>query len=101
MTAGSYFSQFTIIRVGYIRAFVLFASLMAISTLIVGANKSVAVWILFRFLCGYSLAALFIIIESWCILSSDKKKQRFNFFNISFCILWYTSIVTIDDKCSL
>ncbi|MDE5039768.1 MFS transporter, partial [Francisella tularensis subsp. holarctica] len=47
MTAGSYFSQFTIIRVGYIRAIVLFASLMAISTLIVGANKSVAVWILF------------------------------------------------------
>ncbi|EDN35964.1 MFS transporter [Francisella tularensis subsp. novicida] len=75
MTAGSYFSQFTIIRVGYIRAFVLFASLMAISTLIVGANKSVAVWILFRFLCGYSLAALFIIIESWCILSSDKKNR--------------------------
>ncbi|MDE4948988.1 MFS transporter, partial [Francisella tularensis subsp. holarctica] len=31
------------------------------------------VWILFRFLCGYSLEALFIIIESWCILSSDKK----------------------------
>lgn len=45
MTAGSYFSQFTIVRVGYIRAFVLFASLMAISTLIVGINKSVPIWV--------------------------------------------------------
>ncbi|MEY8701963.1 MFS transporter [Francisella philomiragia] len=75
MTAGSYFSQFTIVRVGYIRAFVLFASLMAISTLIVGINKSVPVWVFFRFVCGYSLAALFIVIESWCILSAEKKNR--------------------------
>ncbi|WP_150463791.1 MFS transporter [Francisella sp. XLW-1] len=75
MTAGSYFSQFTIVRVGYIRAFVLFASLMAISTLIVGVNKSVPVWVFFRFVCGYSLAALFIVIESWCILSAEKKNR--------------------------
>lgn len=45
MTAGSYFSQFTIVRVGYIRAFVLFASLMAISTLTVGIFKEVPIWI--------------------------------------------------------
>ncbi|WP_236682551.1 MFS transporter [Francisella philomiragia] len=75
MTAGSYFSQFTIVRVGYIRAFVLFASLMAISTLIVGINKSVPVWVFFRFVCGYSLAALFIVIESWCILSAERKNR--------------------------
>ncbi|MBK2026421.1 MFS transporter [Francisella philomiragia] len=75
MTAGSYFSQFTIVRVGYIRAFVLFASLMAISTLIVGVNKSVPVWVFFRFVCGYSLAALFIVIESWCILSAERKNR--------------------------
>lgn len=75
MTTGSYFSQFTIIRIGYIRAFVLFASLMAISTLILGVYKGVIVWMLFRFMCGYSLAALFLIIESWCILSADKKNR--------------------------
>ncbi|MBY7735102.1 MFS transporter [Francisella philomiragia] len=75
MTAGSYFSQFTIVRVGYIRAFVLFASIMAISTLIVGINKSVPVWVFFRFVCGYSLAALFIVIESWCILSAERKNR--------------------------
>ncbi|MBK2028821.1 MFS transporter [Francisella noatunensis] len=75
MTAGSYFSQFTIVRVGYIRAFVLFASLMAISTLIVGINKSVPIWVFFRFVCGYSLAALFIVIESWCILSAERKNR--------------------------
>ncbi|MFT5950568.1 MAG: MFS family permease, partial [Francisella sp.] len=53
MTTGSYFSQFTIMRVGYIRAFVLFASLMAISILILGVFKSVVVWMIFRFMCGY------------------------------------------------
>ncbi|KEI35521.1 MFS transporter [Allofrancisella frigidaquae] len=75
MTTGSYFSQFTITRVGYIRAFVLFASLMAISTLILGIFKGIFVWVFFRFTCGYALAALFLIIESWCILSSDKKNR--------------------------
>lgn len=75
MMAGSYFSQTTIVRVGYIRAFVLFASLMAISTLIVGIFKEVPIWLFFRFVCGFSLAALFIIIESWCILSSEKKNR--------------------------
>ncbi|MED7787977.1 MFS transporter [Francisella sp. 19X1-34] len=75
MMTGSYFSQSTIVRVGYIRAFVLFASLMAISTLIIGIFKEVPVWIFLRFVCGFSLAALFIIIESWCILSSEKKNR--------------------------
>lgn len=75
ITVGSYFSQFTVVRVGYIRAFVLFASLMALSTLILGVNKSVPVWVFFRFICGYSLAALMISIESWCILSSEKKNR--------------------------
>ncbi|MGQ4001670.1 MFS transporter [Francisellaceae bacterium CB299] len=75
MTTGSYFSQTTIMRVGYIRAFVLFASLMAISTLILGIFKDVTVWILFRFASGYALAALFLIVESWCILSSEKKNR--------------------------
>ncbi|BCD91370.1 MFS transporter [Francisella halioticida] len=75
MMAGSYFSQSTIVRVGYIRAFVLFASLMAISTLIIGIFKEISVWMFFRFVCGFSLAALFIIIESWCILSSEKKNR--------------------------
>ncbi|MED7819746.1 MULTISPECIES: MFS transporter [unclassified Francisella] len=75
MMSGSYFSQSTIVRVGYIRAFVLFASLMAISTLIIGVYKEVLVWVLFRFACGFSLAALFIIIESWCILSSERRNR--------------------------
>ncbi len=64
MTTGSYFSQFTIMLIGYIRAFVLFASFMAISTLVMGIFKEVTSWIILRFLCGYSLTALFFIIES-------------------------------------
>ncbi|AIT10180.1 MFS transporter [Candidatus Francisella endociliophora] len=79
MTTGSYFSQFTIMRVGYIRAFVLFASMMAISTMLLGVFKGVTIWIIFRFACGYALAALFLIIESWCILSSEKKNRGFVF----------------------
>lgn len=75
LTIGSYYSQFTVLRVGFIRAFVLFASLMAISTLVLGIFKGITVWIIFRFICGFSLAALFIIIESWCILSSEKKNR--------------------------
>ncbi|QLE79919.1 MFS transporter [Francisella sp. Scap27] len=93
MTTGSYFSQFTVVRVGFIRAFVLFASLMAISTMTLGIFKETSVWIIFRFTSGYSLAALFIIIESWCILSSDKKNRGL-IFSIYLFVYYGTQAVS-------
>ncbi len=89
MTAGPYFSQYTIVRVGYIRAFSLFASAMAISTLLLGLFDGIAPWIILRFICGYSLAALFVIIESWCLLSADKK-NRGTIFSIYLFVYYGT-----------
>ncbi|MFC4891830.1 MFS transporter [Pseudofrancisella aestuarii] len=89
LTAGPYFSQYTIVRVGYIRAFSLFASTMAISTLLLGIFKGMLVWMILRFICGYSLAALFVIVESWCLLSTDKK-SRGTIFSIYLFIYYGT-----------
>ena len=89
ITIGSYYSQSTIVRVGYIRAFVIFASLMAISALMLGLTDSIHSWMLSRFINGYALAALFLIIESWCLLSTDKS-QRGIVFSV-YLFIYYGS----------
>ena len=75
MAVGSYYASYIIAKVGYIRGFTLFASLMGISVLFVGILKFITFWMLFRFICGFALAALFVIIESWCLLSCEKQNR--------------------------
>ena len=67
MMLSSYFSQKLIVRIGYIRSYVLFATLMALGSIMQGVVYIPIVWALLRFLCGYALAGLFIVVESWCL----------------------------------
>ena len=67
MVIGSYLTQKPILRIGYIRAYVLFATLMAVGSLLQGMFYSAWLWVIFRFICGYALAGLFIVVESWCL----------------------------------
>ncbi len=67
MMFGSYFTQKLILRIGYIRGYVLFASVMAVGSMLQGVIYSPLAWAGFRFICGYSLAGLFIVVESWCL----------------------------------
>lgn len=67
MMLGSYLSQKLIVRIGYIRSYVLFATLMALSSIMQGILCIPMIWALLRFICGYALAGLFIVVESWCL----------------------------------
>ncbi len=51
--------------VGHIRTFSAFASIAAISTLIISMTKSSELWMFCRLSTGVSLAALYMSIESW------------------------------------
>lgn len=75
LMVGSYWSQRMIIRIGYVRALALFCAATAACTLLQGLFEYVALWGLLRFICGYCLAGLFIVIESW-LLASGARETR-------------------------
>ena len=75
MVLGSYFTQRLILRIGYIRAYALFATLMAAGAMSQGVFYDVNVWAVARFICGYALAGLFIVVEAWCLEGAGSKHK--------------------------
>lgn len=74
---GSYTSQRFIIRVGHIRAYAAFATIMTVATLLQGMVGLPWLWLVLRFIVGYGLAGLFIVIESWMLgVSNARNKGR-------------------------
>ena len=77
MMLGSFFSQSIISKIGHIRAYCVFAALMSTSCMFQGIIDNTLIWGILRFVCGYALAGLFIVIESWCIAGvGDQYKGR-------------------------
>ncbi|HET9843147.1 MAG TPA: MFS transporter, partial [Gammaproteobacteria bacterium] len=68
-------SQHFILRVGHIRAFAAFATLMCVTSLFQGLFFSPTLWVVLRFLSGYALAGLAVVVESWLMDASDKKDR--------------------------
>lgn len=68
-------SQHFIFRVGHIRAFAAFAGMIAIATLIQGLFFSATLWIVIRFISGYSLAGICVVIESWLMSASSHENR--------------------------
>jgi len=79
MLTGAYCAQRLIVRVGYIRAYALFASLLATISLLQGLTDNTLIWLIARYICGYCMTALFIVIENWCLESSAPKIKGFIF----------------------
>ena len=52
-------------RVGHIRVFAAFASMASLSILIHAIFVNPIIWTVGRFLTGYSIVAIFIVMESW------------------------------------
>ena len=86
MTLGPYFSQPLIARVGFIRSYVIFAAAVSISTLLLGVFSNPILWMILRFICGYALAGLFVVIESWCLSAagSENKGTVFSFYLFAY-----------------
>ncbi|MEM1282427.1 MAG: MFS transporter [Chlamydiota bacterium] len=62
---GTFKVEHFIQRVGHIRAMSTFASMCAIMILLQALNHDPFIWVLLRFVVGYSLAGIFVVIESW------------------------------------
>lgn len=72
---GSLRAEKIIKRIGYIRSFVFFAALFGTTILIQGLYINIIVWTLLRIISGISIAALYVIIESWFLSSSASKTK--------------------------
>ncbi|RUO81473.1 MFS transporter [Idiomarina tyrosinivorans] len=62
-------------RVGYIRAFGGLAALAAFSILVQAIWVNPIVWFLMRFLTGFAISAIFVIVESWLNTMADNRSR--------------------------
>lgn len=62
---GTLYVQKIIAGVGHIRAFAVFAAIAAVTALIYPMTISMLLWAALRVLSGFSIAGVFVVIESW------------------------------------
>ena len=70
---GAHYAPIIISRVGHIRVFAAFASLASLSSLLHVVFVNPIIWTLVRFLTGFSVIAILIIVESWL---NDRANNR-------------------------
>lgn len=58
-------------RVGHIRAFAIFAALSAVASLLPGMIQDYTTWAIMRCISGFTIAGIYIVIESWLLASSE------------------------------
>jgi len=85
--AGSLRAEKIIKRIGYIRSFVFFAALFGTTILLQGLYINILLWTFLRIISGISIAALYVIIESW-FLSSSSLKTRGKILSIYMIALY-------------
>lgn len=68
-------SEHLIQRIRHIRAFSFFASIVVACTLLSAFANHFVAWIIVRFIMGLSIAALYVVIESWLLLISNVKNR--------------------------
>jgi len=82
MTLGSFKSSKMIKNLGFVKSYMGFASLMGACVLGLGFDFIPVFWIVMRFFIGYSLGALYSIIESFVMLNDAKKGNSFAIYGM-------------------
>jgi MFS family permease len=67
LAIGSFKIESYIIRVGHIRSFAVFASILAVISFAQGIYTNYLAWVILRFCAGFATAGIFIVIESWLL----------------------------------
>lgn len=75
LTAGSLLAYKLILRVGHIRAFAAFSAVLSALCLVHGLAYDSLLWMVLRFCAGYSVAGLFMCIESWFNSQADNANR--------------------------
>ncbi|WP_371857283.1 MFS transporter [Pseudomonas sp. Irchel 3F5] len=73
LTLGAIFNDRLILRIGHIRAYSSFASLIAATLLLQGLFFDTWGWFTLRLINGWATVGVFLVIESWLLLAGDAK----------------------------
>lgn len=87
MVLGAFRNAHFILRVGHIRAYAAFASLISVAVLCQGLFYDIWYWVALRSICGYCLSGLFIVVESW-MLGKSTVKTRGQFLSLYMISLY-------------
>ena len=82
---GGLFAARVVTRVGHIRAFAAFASLMSVSALLIPIFVTPLAWMLLRMLGGFCMAGMIMVTESWLneTASNKTRGQILSFYMIT------------------
>ena len=82
---GGLFAARVVTRVGHIRAFAAFASLMSVSALLIPIFVTPLAWMLLRMLGGFCMAGMIMVTESWLneAASNKTRGQILSFYMIT------------------
>ncbi|WP_287814825.1 MFS transporter, partial [Pseudomonas sp.] len=75
LALGSFFNDRLILRVGHIRAYSCFASMIAATVLLQGLGSDINAWFVLRLINGWACVGVYLVIESWLLLASDPKSR--------------------------
>ncbi|MFM4704308.1 MFS transporter [Aeromonas bivalvium] len=75
LVLGSFVNARLIIRVGHIRAYAAYASLICTLTLLHGLIVDPWIWAGLRLLGGFATGGLFVVLESWMLVSSTPRDR--------------------------
>ncbi|GAB3019574.1 MFS transporter [Bowmanella dokdonensis] len=91
LMAGTFINSKLIVRVGHIRAYAAYASILCSLALLYGLFFSPGSWILFRLLGGFAAGGLFVVIESWIMVSSPVRLR--GRLMALYMVLFYAAMV--------
>ncbi|AMA45801.1 MFS transporter [Pseudomonas monteilii] len=73
LTLGALFNDRLILRIGHIRAYSSFASLIAVTILLQSLFYDPWAWAVLRLIGGWATVGVFLVIESWLLLAAAPK----------------------------
>lgn len=75
MVLGAFKLERVILRVGHIRSYSAFASILSAAALLHGFYVNTFFWLFLRFIEGVATAGLYVVIESWILSGSDNQNR--------------------------
>jgi MFS family permease len=73
LALGAMLNDRLLLRIGHIRAYGTFASLVAVTVLLQGLVFEPWAWFVLRLIGGWATVGVFLVIESWLLSSGDEK----------------------------
>ncbi|WP_052384042.1 MFS transporter [Litchfieldella xinjiangensis] len=73
LALGAVFNDRLLLRIGHIRAYGCFASLVAVTVLLQGLWLNPGSWFVLRLVGGWATVGVYLVIESWLLTSGDTK----------------------------